>query len=115
MKPLRGAPRRNAELDRLRKLLSVREKQFQVACQGLKNIVQFESAHLSVFETEVHTLQARALNTLVEMENAQRDTKRRLVTPALRRKVPKVLQEVPWQPLYGPAPAQRVRLEDEDV
>lgn len=60
------------EIAKLKKLLSVRERQFQIAVKTLKGIVEFTCAPKSVFVSETQTLQVSALAGLRAMENLQR-------------------------------------------
>lgn len=97
-----NTPAAKAERERrkLRDRLTVREHQFTTAVKSLKKIIEFRSAHLSVFETEVHELQREALQCLLAMENEQRGPKK-LVPAAMRRPLLAPLRpEVLWQPLY---------------
>lgn len=70
-KVMSGQTARDRELHRLKAQLSARERQFAIALKALKKIVEFESAHLSVFETEVHYLQDMARRALMEMHALQ--------------------------------------------
>lgn len=63
---------RQRELSKLKKLLSVRERQLHLAVATLKGIVEFQSATHSVFVSEVRCLQLSALAGLRAMENLQR-------------------------------------------
>lgn len=60
------------EIHKLKERLSVRERQFAAAVKALKKIVEFRSAHCSVFQTEVHHLQRDAILALCELEEIQR-------------------------------------------
>lgn len=113
----RTAPMRDKELERIRAVLSVREKQFQCACRVLKHLVEFRSAHLSVFESEVHELQQLALGALCEMENLQGG--RKLAPRQLSDRAKLIYAKTHLSTLYGKwghiAPMPRAgRLEDED-
>lgn len=89
-------PAKSRQDSRTKVLLSVRERQFAIGVRTLKSIVEFKSAHLSVFQTEVHELQRQALQGLLGMENVQRD-KPLLPAAFKRRNLPKV-----WlNSLYG--------------
>lgn len=67
----RAQSRPDKELTKLKARLILRERQFGLLCTALKAIVRFESAHLSVFESEVSELQRMACNGLVLAEQAQ--------------------------------------------
>jgi len=68
----RAQSRPDKEHTKLKTRTALRERQFQIAVRALKNIVEFQSAHLSVFESEVHELQRTALDALCLMETLQR-------------------------------------------
>lgn len=59
------------DLHRMKVQLSMRERQFALVLSALKKIVQFNSAHSSVFQTEVHYLQMIALSGLTEAHELQ--------------------------------------------
>lgn len=65
-------PAKEREIHKLKERLSLRERQFASAVKALKKIVEFRSAHCSVFETEVHQLQREAILCLCELEEIQR-------------------------------------------
>lgn len=67
----RAQSRPNKELTRLKAQLTLRERQFGFLCAALKTIVQFKSARLSVFSTEVQELQGMAWAGLILAEQAQ--------------------------------------------
>jgi hypothetical protein len=71
MKKKPTPPPKTREQHKLKLRLALRERQFQKAVRALKDIIEFKSAHLSVFETEVHELQRTALQCLCECESLQ--------------------------------------------
>lgn len=104
----RTPPQHNKDLERVRAVLKVREKQFRQAVATLKAIVAFKSAHQSMFVTEVETLQRLALAGLCELSETQSGRKGRV--RLIRQRV------IDVRPRRGLAmPLQRIRLEDEDV
>lgn len=71
MKPRNGKTAPQRDLHRLKAQLSARERQFAIALKALKKIVEFESAHLSIFETEVFFVQSVAREALMAMHDLQ--------------------------------------------
>ena len=73
-------PKKEREKTRLSGRLSIRERQLRLAIRRLKHILQFESAHQSVFATEAQQLQRLALRALVEMAEVESGKKGRVQT-----------------------------------
>lgn len=108
--PAGGTSKRDRDTERLRALLKVRERQVRVAVRTLKEIVSFRSVTVSVFATEVETVQRRALVGLCEMDEAEKGHPGRVLRTALvdNKALQRVLSRL--TPILP-----RVRLEDEDV
>jgi hypothetical protein len=91
------SPRGGRELTKLHRILAVRERQLAACVAALKGVVQFKSAHQSVFVTEVEIVQKMAAAGLVRAHEIQagkrvRGAKRSAVqqwtpTPAVRAKL----------------------------
>lgn len=91
---------REGARQKLRTILHMRERQFALAVASLKRIVQFESAHLSIFETEVHQLQRIAVQGLCDMEELQRGKKGKRRSPTSE-KQRRFLAKLARYSLYG--------------
>lgn len=64
-------PRSGRELNRLHRILSVRERQLAATVAALKGILKFKSARQSVFATEVEQLQKIAVEALAHAHEIQ--------------------------------------------